>query len=127
MNHRYFCDGNRNKISWTIQNSEIEIKQQRDHAKIYSNIVTIEQSKYIALHVGIFWFIGNFIIKNNDSVKIMVDLDSIYEHLTGQKQNKDKIIQSKTNFTKQLIKQRNLQIQFILIKPDQNIAKILSD
>jgi hypothetical protein len=127
MNHRYFCDGNEKRISWMIQNNEIVIKQQRDHAKIYFNKVSIEQSKYIALHAGIFWSIGRFIMKNDDFVQIMLDLKSMYDHLIGNNQNQDKIIESKTNFIKQLIKQRNLRIQFVLIEPHQNLAtKILS-
>lgn len=127
MNHRYFCDGNEKRISWIIQNNEAEIKQKRDHAMMYYNKVSIEQSKYIALHVGIFWSIGKFIIKNRDSVEIMLDLKSMHDHLTGSNHNQDKIIESKTNFIKQLIKQRNLQIQFVLIKTEQNLAtKILT-
>src|SRR5690348_16281413 len=102
MNHRYFCDGNEKRISWIIQNNEVEIKQKRDHAMIYYNKVSIEQSKYIALHVGIFWSIGKFIIKNRDSVKIMLDLKSMHDHLTGNNHNQDKIIESRTNFIKQL-------------------------
>ena len=31
------------------------------------------QSKYVALHVALFWGIGTFNIKNKDSIKIKLD------------------------------------------------------
>jgi len=115
------------KESWVIQDNETKFEQTRDHAEIYLNKISKEQSKYIALHVGIFWAIGRFIIKNGDAVKIMLDLKSMYEHLTGKKQNHDHFIESRTDFIKQIIEQRNLQIQFEIIEPSQNIAtKLLS-
>ena len=127
MDHLYFCDGNEKRISWVIQDGETKFEQTRDHAEIYLNKISKEQSKYIALHVGIFWAIGRFIIKNGDAVKIMLDLKSMYEHLTGKKQNHDHFIESRTDFIKQIIEQRNLQIQFEIIEPSQNIAtKLLS-
>ena len=51
----------------------------------------------------------------------------MYEHLTGKKPNQDHMIESRTNFIKQIIEQRNLQVQFEIIEPSQNIAtKLLS-
>jgi len=125
MKHSYFCDGNKRKISWVIKNEEMAFNQIRDHAEIYLDKLSIEQSKYVALHVGIFWGIGRFIIKNDVFIKIMLDQKPMYEHLTGMKQNNDKFIQSKTNFIKQLIEQRCLQINFEFIRPDQNLASKL--
>jgi len=46
--------------------------------------VTSLQSKYIALHVGLFWGIGIFIIKNEDIVKIKLDEKIMYDHLSKQ-------------------------------------------
>jgi len=127
LDHLYFCDGNEKKISWVIQDDEIKFEQTRDHVKNYLDKISKEQSKYISLHVGIFWGIGRFIIKNGDTVKIMLDLESMYEHLTGKKQNHDHFIESRINFIKQIIEQRNLQVQFEIIEPSQNIAtKLLS-
>ncbi len=127
MDHLYFCDGNEKMISWVIQDNETKFEQIRDHVEIYLDKISKEQSKYIALHVGIFWAIGRFIIKNGDAVKIMLDLKSMYKHLTGKKQNHDHFIESRTDFIKQIIEQRNLQIQFEIIEPSQNIAtKLLS-
>jgi hypothetical protein len=127
MDHLCYFDGNKKMISWVIQDGETKFEQARDHVENYLDKISNEQSKYIALHVGIFWAIGKFIIKNNDSIKIMLDLKSMYENLTGKKQNHDHFIESRINFTKQIIAQRNLQVQFEVIEPSQNIAtKLLS-
>ena len=126
MNKLYF-DGNEKRISWIIEDDERKFEQMREHSEIYLDKVTREQSKYIALHVGIFWGIGRFIIKNGDHVKIMLDLKSMYEHLTGKNQDQEQFIKSRINFIKQIIEQRNLQVQFEIIEPSQNIAtKLLS-
>jgi hypothetical protein len=122
MDHLYYFDGDEKMISWIIQDGETKFEQTRDHAEIYLDKISKEQSKYIALHIGIFWAIGKFIIKNGDVVKIMLDLKSMYEHLTGKKQDHDHFIESRINFIKQIIEQRNLQVQFEIIEPSQNIA-----
>ena len=112
-------------ISWVIQDNETKYDQTRDHVEEYLDKISIEQSKYIALHVGIFWAVGRFIIKNGDTVKVMCDLKSMYDHLIGKKETSDHFIESRTNFIRQLIGQRNLQVQFEIIKPSQNIARSL--
>jgi hypothetical protein len=117
MDHLYFCDGNEKMISWGIQNNEIKFEQTRDHVENYLDKISKEQSKYIVLHVRIFWAIGRFIIKNGDAVKIMLDLKSMHEHLTGKKQNHDHFIESRIDFIKQIIEQRSLQVQFEIIEP----------
>ena len=122
MDHLCYFDGDEKMISWIIQDGETKFEQTRDHVKIYLDKISKEQSKYVALHVGIFWAVGKFIIKNGDVVKIMLDLKSMYEHLAGTKQNHDHFIESRINFIKQIIEQRNLQIQFEIIEPSQNIA-----
>ena len=127
MDHRYYFDGNEKMISWVIQDGETKFEQTRDHVENYLDKISIEQSKYIALHVGIFWAIGRSIIKNDDMVKIMLDLKSMHDHLTEKKQNSDHFIESRINFIKQIIVQRNLQVQFEIIESSQNIAaKLLS-
>ena len=122
MEHVYFFDGNQKQISWVIQNEKTTVEQYREHAENYLDRVTVEQSKYIALHVGIFWSIGRFIIKNGDSVKIMLDLKTMYEHLSNNMTSTDSFIETRTGFIKQLIEQRKLVIKYELIKPEQNIA-----
>ena len=122
MEHVYFFDGNQKQISWVIQNEKTTVEQYREHAENYLDRVTVVQSKYIALHVGIFWSIGRFIIKNGDTVKIMLDLKTMYEHLSNNMASTDSFIETRTGFIKQLIEQRKLVIKYELIKPEQNIA-----
>ena len=62
MEHVYYFDGNQKRITWVIQNEKIKAKQFREQAENYLDKVSVEQAKYIALHVGIFWSIGTFII-----------------------------------------------------------------
>ena len=127
MDHLCYFDGNEKMISWVIQDDKTKFEQRRDHVENYLDKISNEQSKYVALHVGIFWATGRFIIKNGDTVKIMLDLKSMYEYLTGKKQNYDHFIESRIHFIKQIIEQRNLQVQFEIIEPSQNIAtKLLS-
>lgn len=122
MDHVYFSDGNQKRISWVIQNEETNVVQHRDHAENYLDRVSVEQSKYIALHVGIFWSIGRFIIKNGDTVKIMLDSKSIFDHLSNNTISTDSFLETRTRFIKQLMEQRKLVIKYELIKPEQNIA-----
>ena len=122
MEHVYFSDGNQKRISWVIQNEENNVEQHRDHAENYLDRVSVEQSKYIALHVGIFWCIGSFIIKNGDTVKLMLDSKSIYDHLSNNTISADSFIETRTSFIRQLMEQRKLVIKYELIKPEQNIA-----
>ena len=84
MEHVLFFDGNTKRISWTIQTDNSIIDQKREHAEIYLDKVSNIQSKYIGLHIGLFWGIGTFIIKNEDIVKIATDDKSIFDHLTNE-------------------------------------------
>jgi len=122
MEHVYFFDSNKKRISWVVQNEKTNIEQYREHAEKYLDLVSVEQSKYIALHVGIFWCIGLFIIKNGDTVKIMIDSKSMYDHLSNNTASTDTFIEIRTGFIKQLIDQRKLVVKYELIKAEQNIA-----
>ncbi|MEK6943928.1 MAG: hypothetical protein AABX15_03650 [Thermoproteota archaeon] len=122
MKHLFYSDGNQKKIAWVIQTNDIAIEQLRDHADIYLDRITDEQSRYIALHVGVFWGIGKFIIKNNDIVNIMVDSKSMFEHLNGNQQSNDSFIQNKTFFINQIVGQRKLNIEYQLIDAKDNLA-----
>jgi len=123
----FYSDGNQKKIAWIIQTNGDAVEQQRDHADIYLDKITGEQSKYIALHVGIFWGIGRFIIKNNDTVNIMVDSRSMFEHLRGNHQSNDSFIQDRTFFINQLVEQRKLNLEYHLIDSRDNLAHKLID
>jgi hypothetical protein len=123
LHHVFYSDGNAKKVSWVIQTGDSIIDQNRDHADIYKNKVTDLQSKYVALHIGLFWGIGTFIIKNEDSVKIKFDDKEMFNQFTTNSKIKDEFIQKRMQFIKQLVNQRKLEIQFKLINVDENLAK----
>ena len=123
MYHVFYSDGDTKKISWVIQTKDSIVRQNRDHADIYKNKVTSLQSKYIALHVGLFWGIGIFIIKNEDIVKIKLDEKIMYEHFTSNLKIEDEFIEKRIQFIRQLIEQRKLNIEFQMIDTDKNLAR----
>ncbi len=123
MYHIFYLDGDAKKISWIIQTKDSIVKQNREHADIYKNKVTSLQSKYIALHVGLFWGIGIFIIKNEDAIKIKLDEKIMYQHFTSNLKIQDEFIEKRIRFIRQLIEQRKLKIEFEKIDTDKNLAK----
>lgn len=123
MNHVFYSDGNAKKISWIIETDDSRVKQNRNHVDIYKDKVTDLQSKYVALHIGLFWGIGIFIIKNQDSIKIKIDDKIMFNQFTTNAKIEDKFIQKRIQFIKQLVKQRKLEIQFELIGIEENLAK----
>ena len=122
MEHTFFFDGNVKRISWVIQNKDSQITQFREHAEIYLDKVNLEQSKYVALHVGLFWGIGTFTIKNNDTIKIMIDSKSMYENLANNLGTYDQFINIKKDFIKKLIEQRKLKVSYHIIDSKENSA-----
>ncbi len=123
MYHIFYSDGDAGKISWVIQTNNSTVKQNRKHADIYKDKVTKIQSKYIALHVGLFWGIGVFIIKNEDNIKIKLDEKIMYNQFTSNSKIKDEFIKKKIEFIRQLTKQRKLKIEFEIIDVDKNLAR----
>ncbi len=112
-----FADGNLKKISWIIKTGDSIDEEIREHVEQYLDKVTPEQSKYIAIHVGIFWSIGRFIIKNEDTVNVMLDSEKMFEHLSQKKDSPDEFIQNRTWFLNELIHQRKLKVHYHLINP----------
>ena len=123
MNHVFYPNGNAEKISWVIQTNESKAEQSRVHAEMYKDKVTNIQSKYIALHVGLFWGIGVFIIKNKDSIKIMLDEKTMYDQITSNSKIEDDMTSKKIHFIKHLIAQRKLDVEFELISVNDNLAR----
>lgn len=122
MEHVLYSDGNAKRICWTIKTHD-DIKEQfREQAEIFLDRVTDLQSKYIALHVGLFWSIGVFIIKNGDTIKIMLDSDYMMTHLSSDKISQDAFAENRKGFINQLASQRNLTLQYEKIDVTQNIA-----
>ena len=126
MDHVFYSDGNANRISWIIQTDNSIIEQSREHVDIYKNKIPKLQSKYVALHIGLFWGIGVFKIKNEDKVKIKLDEKTMFEQLSTGLKLKDEFIANRIKFMKQLTMQRKLKIQFEMIEQKDNMAnKIL--
>ena len=126
MDHVFYSDGNADRISWIIQTYDSIIEQNREHVDIYKNKISKLQSKYVALHIGLFWGIGVFKIKNEDRVKIKLDEKIMFEQLNEDLKTRDKFIANRIKFIEQLTMQRRLKIQFEMIEQKDNMAnKIL--
>lgn len=94
---------------------------------MYKDKISNLQSKYISLHVGLFWGIGIFKIKNKDSVKIKLDEKIMLEQLTTNLEIKDEFIKNRKKFIFQLISQRKLNVEFVMIEKVDNSAKKILD
>ena len=127
MNHVFYSDGGKSKISWIIQTDDSSVEQNREHVEIYKNKITNLQSKYVALHIGLFWGIGVFIIKNEDTVKVRIDEKTMFDQLTEGLIIDDEFIQKRITSINQLIAQRKLKIEYELIHQDANLVKKISD
>ena len=127
MEHELFFDGNLEEYSWSIKTGKAIINQIREHPPAYLSggkldIKTNEESKFVALHVGIYWGLGVFIIKDFDKVHVMCDSKEMYEILIQQRKTLDQLIGDKIHFINQLVGHRNLKLEYHLIKPTKNIA-----
>jgi|TARA_B100000497_G_scaffold92533_1_gene103406 hypothetical protein len=121
-----YSDGDLRKISWIIQTSQTVISQNRKHTENYKDKITKIQSKYVALHVALFWGIGTFNIKNEDSIKIKLDEEIMYQQLKMKIPIQDEFIKNKIKFIENFIKQRKLKVEFEIINFEKNLAsKIL--
>jgi len=125
MEHILYLDGNFSNISWIIQTNKTIVSQSRKHTENHKNRITKIQSKYVALHVALFWGIGTFIIKNEDTVKIELDEKIMYEQLKLETVTEDEFITNKIKFIQSFIKQRKLKVEFKKIESKNNIAKKL--
>ena len=127
MEHILCVDGSLTDISWVIKTNESIITQNRKHVEAYKNKITVIQSKYVALHVALFWGIGTFNIKNEDHVKIKLDEKIIYQQLKNEITFHDEFIKNKIKFIEKFIKQRKLKVEFEIISSENNKAtKILN-
>ncbi len=125
MEHILYSDGNSKRISWFIKTADSIKKQFREQADIYRDKVTVLQSKYIALHVGIFWSIGVFIIKNQDTVRVKLDSSEMLNHLAEKETTTDEFAKKRKLFIDQLARQRNLNLIYEKIDPSENFASSL--
>ncbi len=105
-----------------IQTNDLSVEQKREHPNIYLNKVTIQQSKYIALHIGLFWGIGSFIFNNKDSITIKIDNKTMFDHLSRNENPSDVFINTRKFFITQLINQKKLKINYALVDPAKNLV-----
>ena len=127
MEHDLFFDGNVKEYTWTIKTGEKLAEQIRKHPPAYLSggkldVKAIEESKFIALHIGIYWGLGVYIIKDNDQVNVMCDSKLMYEVFTQGKKSDNQIINDKIHFINQLTKLRKLKMNFQLIDVEENLS-----
>ena len=127
MEHELFFDGTIKKYAWAIKNESKTVHQKREHPPAYLSggkldVKNNEESKFISLHVGIYWGLGVFIIKDHDTVNVMCDSKNMYEILTNNKKTDSQIINDKIYFINQLTNHRNLKINYQIIESKKNLA-----
>ena len=127
MEHELFFDGNLKEYSWSIKTGKEIANQIREHPAAYLSggkldINNKEESKFVALHVGIYWGLGVFIIKDFDKIHVMCDSKEMYEILIQPHKTLNKIIDDNIHFINQLVGHRNLKLEYHLIEPTKNIA-----
>ncbi|MBC8251492.1 MAG: hypothetical protein H8E89_07885 [Candidatus Nitrosopelagicus sp.] len=127
MEHDIFFDGNVKEYSWSIKTGSKIADQIREHPPAFRsggklNIKDNEESKFVALHVGIYWGLGVSIIKNNDDVNVMCDSEIMFGIMTKGKKSDNEIMNDKVYFINQLVNLRNLKIKYRLIPSKKNIA-----
>ena len=77
------------------------------------------------MHVGLFWGIGRFIIKDKDSIIVKIDDQSMFNQLSKIENPSDEFIITKINFITQLIAQRKLKIKYELVDEKENVTSKL--
>tara|TARA_Y100000746_G_scaffold8316_1_gene7441 strand:- start:56 stop:496 length:441 start_codon:yes stop_codon:yes gene_type:complete len=127
MEHDIFFDGNVKEYSWSIKTNDKVADQIREHPPAFRSggkldIKNNEESRFVALHVGIYWGLGVNIIKNNDVVNVMCDSKIMFEIMTGVKEIDNDIINDKVYFINQLTNLRKLKLNYQLIESKENIA-----
>jgi len=127
MEHDLFFNGTVKKYSWSIRTGSEIVNQIRPHPPAYLSGGKLDikndiESKFIALHIGIYWGLGVFIIKDNDTVNVMCDSSEMYEILFNNNTTDNQIVNDKLHFINQLVNHRNLKIKFQLIEQKNNLA-----
>tara|TARA_E500000331_G_scaffold126720_1_gene124312 strand:- start:463 stop:834 length:372 start_codon:yes stop_codon:yes gene_type:complete len=117
-----YFNGDLKKISWVIQTGGQELAQSRVHVEKYKDKITKIQSKYVALHIALFWGIGTFKIKNEDNVKIKLDEEVMFDQLNSKTKINDEFIENKIKFIQSFIKQRKLRVDFEKITNENNLS-----
>ncbi|MDC0168924.1 hypothetical protein OAI77_04745 [Candidatus Nitrosopelagicus sp.] len=127
MEHEIFFDGNTKEYSWSIKTENNIAEQIRKHPPAFRsggklNITNNEESKFVALHVGIYWGLGVNIIKDSDVVNVMCDSEIMFGIMTKEEKSNNEIINDKVYFINQLTNLRKLKINYQFIESRKNIA-----
>lgn len=122
MEHILYFNGDLKKISWVILTEGQKVTQSRTHVEKYKDKITKIQSKYVALHIALFWGIGTFNIKNEDYVKIKLDEEVMFDQLNSKTKINDEFIENKIKFIQSFIKQRKLRVGFEKITAEDNLS-----
>ena len=127
MEHEIFFDGNTKEYSWSIKTENNIAEQIRRHPPAFRsggklNITNNEESKFVALHVGIYWGLGVNIIKDSDVINVMCDSEIMFGIMTKHEKSDNQIINDKVYFINQLTNLRRLKINYQLIESEKNIA-----
>tara|TARA_B110000014_G_scaffold190859_1_gene139651 strand:- start:250 stop:690 length:441 start_codon:yes stop_codon:yes gene_type:complete len=127
MKHEIFFDGNIKEYSWSIKTENNIADQIREHPPAFRsggklNIKNDEESKFVALHIGIYWGLGVNIIKDNDIVNAMCDSEMMFGIMTKGEKSDNEIINDKVYFINQLTNLRKLKMNYQLIGSEKNIA-----
>ena len=127
MKHELFFDGSIEQYTWSIKTESKIVNQIRKHPPAYISggkldVKNNEESKFIALHVGIYWGLGVFIIRDLDAVDVMCDSKEMHDILVSKCQTDNQIINDKIYFINQLATQRNLELNYHVIGLVENIA-----
>ena len=121
-----YSDGDHRTIAWGIRTPDKTLLQWRAQAGIYHNAISTMQSRFVALHVGLFWGIGVFAIQNGDVVNLMIDDQAMRTYLKSRHTG-DGFIDGRIRSIDLLISQRSLNVSIYGIEPSQNVATPLLD
>lgn len=119
--HVLYSDGNPTRIAWAISTGTRTLTQRRTQAKIYHGRVSEIQARFIALHVGLFWGIGVFAIRNGDDIRMVVSDPAMPSYMKS-KSGGDAFIDGRIRFVDMLLQQRGLRATFRYAAPAENIA-----
>ena len=127
MEHDLFFNGTVKKYSWSIRTGSEIVNQIRPHPPAYLSGGKLDikndiESKFIALHIGIYWGLGVFIIKDYDTVNVMCTSDDMYQILSHTSSTDNQIINDKVHFVEQLTNHRNLKINYQITQQENNLA-----
>ena len=127
MEHELFFDGNVKEYTWTIRTGKKLVEQIRKHPPAYLSggkldVKATEESKFIALHIGIYWGLGVYVIKDNDQINVMCDSKIMFDIFTRGEKSDNQIINDKVHFINQLTEIRKLKMNFQLIDTKENLS-----